>query len=59
MSVMSRCLLPCLRKGAKCEFPFESDIAVAALAGEDLSMSAKSRRLLPLPAQGRQVRVSV
>eukprot|EP00972_Heterocapsa_arctica_P021007 3094819-Heterocapsa_arctica.AAC.1 len=42
MSAKSRCLLPCPRKGAMCEFPFESGIAVAALAGEDVSMSAKS-----------------
>jgi hypothetical protein len=29
----------CPRKGAKCEVPFENDIVVAALAGEDGSMS--------------------
>jgi hypothetical protein len=30
----------CPRKGAKCELLFEWDIAVSALAGEDVSMSA-------------------
>jgi hypothetical protein len=37
----------CPRKGAKGEVAFESDFALAALAGEDISMTAKSRCLRP------------
>jgi hypothetical protein len=49
MSAMSRCLLACPRKDAKCELPFERYIAVAVLAGEEVSMSAMSRCPLPCP----------
>jgi hypothetical protein len=37
----------CPREGAKCEFPLEKDIALAALADEDVSVSAISRCLRP------------
>jgi hypothetical protein len=37
----------CPHEGAKCEFPLEKDIGVAALADEDVSVSAISRCLRP------------
>ena len=37
----------CPHEGAKCEFPLEKDIALAALADEDVSVSAISRCLRP------------
>eukprot|EP00972_Heterocapsa_arctica_P004725 700802-Heterocapsa_arctica.AAC.1 len=40
-------LVPAARAGRQCEVPFETDIAMAAPADEDVSMSAISRCLLP------------
>eukprot|EP00972_Heterocapsa_arctica_P011175 1637533-Heterocapsa_arctica.AAC.1 len=44
----------CPSKGARCESPFECDITVAALAGEDVSMSDKCMEAV----SGRVVRSS-